>query len=308
MLKLGTQDIAAMRLGGQEIKRAYLGESLVFDLGYTITVSIDPAGSGTVTGAGQYQEGEDVTVLATPGDGYKFTGWQEDGQTVSTDAEYSFTATANRTLTAVFAVVSVSRLPEGYTEVEYIQSSGTQYINTGVGQSSLMKFVIDYEVIAFGGSSQYPSCSIFYSSSPILYGYSYAFIANQYQDEIVIQCGYTRNSYRNAAKVSGMPRRLSLTVDRPNLTIDISGEPTVKMVENNGANSNSMIYLLGYITSSPAFGSTRLYSCQIDADGVGVRDFVPCIDPSGAVGLYDLATDAFYGNSGSGAFAAGPAV
>ena len=69
---------------------------------YTISASIDPAGSGTVTGAGQYQKGAIVTLVAAAGDGYEFSGWQENGQTVSTGETYTFTATAARTLTAAF--------------------------------------------------------------------------------------------------------------------------------------------------------------------------------------------------------------
>ena len=107
MLRLGSQNISALYLGGQEIKRAYLGDALVFDSApavrtYTITASIDPSGAGTVTGAGQYKEGESVTIRAVPGDGYKFTGWRENGVAVSTNEVYTFTVTGNRTFTAAF--------------------------------------------------------------------------------------------------------------------------------------------------------------------------------------------------------------
>jgi len=71
---------------------------------YTITATIDPAGSGTVTGAGQYKEGDTATITAEPADGYKFTGWQENGQIVSTDANYTFTVTADKNFSATFKV------------------------------------------------------------------------------------------------------------------------------------------------------------------------------------------------------------
>ena len=67
---------------------------------YTITVT---AGSGgTVSGSGEYSEGPEVTVTATPATGYHFTGWMENDRQVSTDATYTFKATGDRTLTAKF--------------------------------------------------------------------------------------------------------------------------------------------------------------------------------------------------------------
>ncbi len=69
---------------------------------YTVTVSANDAAYGTVTGGGTYNENDSVTVTATPYNGYQFVKWTEGGQDVSTNASYTFTATANRTLVAVF--------------------------------------------------------------------------------------------------------------------------------------------------------------------------------------------------------------
>ena len=70
---------------------------------YTITVSASPRDGGTVTGGGSYQQGQSCTVSATPNTGYTFTNWTENGNVVSTNANYTFTVTGNRTLVANFS-------------------------------------------------------------------------------------------------------------------------------------------------------------------------------------------------------------
>lgn len=80
-----------------------LDELLVTDdTTYTIAASVAPNGSGTITGAGTYASGASVTLTATAGTGYTFTNWTENGNAVSTDATYRFTASQNRTLVANF--------------------------------------------------------------------------------------------------------------------------------------------------------------------------------------------------------------
>ncbi len=69
---------------------------------YTISASANPAEGGSVSGAGEYEEGKTVTLTATPNEGYSFVKWTENGTAVSTDATYSFTASADRTLVAIF--------------------------------------------------------------------------------------------------------------------------------------------------------------------------------------------------------------
>ena len=70
-----------------------------------IRLQTSDASGGTVSGKGVYKNGETVTVTATvnENDGYQFKGWQENGQIISgADATYTFNASGDRTLTALF--------------------------------------------------------------------------------------------------------------------------------------------------------------------------------------------------------------
>ena len=69
---------------------------------YTITVSANPANAGTVSGGGTFQQGQTCTVHATPATGYTFVRWTENGNQVSTNANYTFTVNGNRNLVAQF--------------------------------------------------------------------------------------------------------------------------------------------------------------------------------------------------------------
>ena len=59
------------------------------------------------------------------------------------------------------------------------------------------------------------------------------------------------------------------------------------------------------------FRSARMnfYSCEIYDNGTLIRSFIPCKNPSGTIGLYDIVNSKFYTNVGSGGtFTAGPEV
>ncbi|MBR4487417.1 MAG: hypothetical protein IKO89_02510, partial [Bacteroidales bacterium] len=65
-------------------------------LAYTVSVSADPAEYGTVTGGGSYDYGTSCTVTAAPSNAtYRFVNWTQNGNVVSTDANYTFTVPAH---------------------------------------------------------------------------------------------------------------------------------------------------------------------------------------------------------------------
>ena len=68
-----------------------------------ITATSANTSAGTVSGSGQYCQGDICTLKATANSGYTFMDWADaSGVVVSTDANYSFTVTTSRTLTAHF--------------------------------------------------------------------------------------------------------------------------------------------------------------------------------------------------------------
>jgi len=72
---------------------------------YSISVSANPSEGGSASGGGTFDHGQQVNLSATPNTGYEFSNWTEGGSVVSTDADYSFTATGDRTLVANFEMI-----------------------------------------------------------------------------------------------------------------------------------------------------------------------------------------------------------
>lgn len=67
------------------------------------TVSVQAQGSGSVSGAGSYETGAQVTLTATPVSGYSFAGWYDNsGTLISSQSTYTFTASGNVQLVGRF--------------------------------------------------------------------------------------------------------------------------------------------------------------------------------------------------------------
>ena len=73
----------------------------------TIVVSADPLAGGSVIGEGDYNLGENVTVIASANADYNFVKWTENGNQVSASASYEFTVNGNRTLVANFTLKTI---------------------------------------------------------------------------------------------------------------------------------------------------------------------------------------------------------
>ena len=81
-------------------------------LDYDVIVSVNPESAGSVTGAGNYNHGDNVTLTATTNEGYKFVNWTENGNIVSANTKYTFKITSNRNLVANFELLDDPEQPE----------------------------------------------------------------------------------------------------------------------------------------------------------------------------------------------------
>ena len=172
-----------------------------------------------------------------------------------------------------------------YTQLEYIESTGTQYIDTSVGFN--YEITMDIQFINNNSNEQ-------------LMGHSAA--GGSYFG--INKDGYYENGRSPEFSYLGTDRRtIKLIGTSKTQTLIVEGETSTI------SRSSSTVYsfkLLGGLRNYPC--SAKLYSCQFYVDGTLVRDYVPCETSEGEIGLWDNVEGKFYGNNGEGKFIAGPEV
>ena len=190
-------------------------------------------------------------------------------------------------------------LPSGYKRLKYIQSSGTQYIDTEFknNQNSRICMVIKADSPsatswAFGGrtSNTRATMGVFW-----------------YPSNSAWTADYNGNGQRYAFGSSIRSSDL-LTIDFNKNVLLINGKQ--KTFTSATFQSTASIVLLAVNTGGKVSGniSAKLYSCQIYDNGTLIRDYIPCQTVAGDIGLWDDVNRVFYGNAGSGTFMAGPVI
>lgn len=188
-----------------------------------------------------------------------------------------------------------AKLPAGYTELGYIQSSGAQYINTEFNPNQDTRVVIDVDVLSSqAAEGHFASC--------IGGGYYYTLYVNASR-----VCGTRYAAQALKTFGSALSAGTRYVIDK-NKNVTTIGENSA----THTAATFQMAYPLTIFCRNNAgtkdrYISTKLYSCQIYDNGTLVRDFVPAKrDSDGVAGLYDLVNKVFYASASSTDFIAGP--
>lgn len=187
-------------------------------------------------------------------------------------------------------------LPSGYTKLAYIQSSGTQWINTGFKPTGSSKVICDF--LAYDQSTSQQGV---FGSRP---GASGRFTLFTGKSTSALQADYdtaqTLANENNA--ISGVDLTQRVVIAMSNELI-VNGT-IIKSVAVASFSSTYDLYLFANnnIGAVQLPAKLKLYASRIYNNNTLVRNFQPCINTSGAVGLYDLVGRQFYGNAGTGAF------
>ena len=189
-------------------------------------------------------------------------------------------------------------LPEGYTKVMWIESTGAQYIDTGFKPNSNTRAVIKIQCLKGSTGGNYPGIlsarNSDFSNSFSLFITS----ANKYMTAYNANMGDDFGAFDTQIHVFDKNKGVTYFDDTEVSTI----------VSSDFQCGFNLFLLASSSGASPAYDflSAKIFYCQIYDNGTLVRDYVPCIAPSGEAGLYDQVNGQFYGNAGTGNFIPAP--
>jgi len=295
---------------------------------YTLTYACGTGATGTAPNQQtNIHYGDTVSVSGAGGcakTGHTFAGWAVSGTSdvitattwphdITWDYDGSKTFTAQWTANT-YSISYVgnggtagSLLPDGYTQLEYIQSDGNQYIVTNFTPSSDFKHTIVFEGLS-GNSNSYIAGTVASAAGRA--------------GNVRINGSYINGVYgNNPSNGAGM---LIDTTKTGGMSVLNGKSVLVLDLHNNAANSITLNGVQVASTNTARITSTapmnlfaldsnyrskiRLYSDTIEQNGALVHNYVPAQNSNGVVGLYDTVTGVFFTNRGNGSFTPGNPV
>lgn len=187
-------------------------------------------------------------------------------------------------------------LPSGYIKLDYIQSSGTQYINTGFTPKGNSRVVMDFENMLIPADA----AALFGARTDTEKN-----VFGMWFDTTAVQPHYGNVTYNtNPIAVASYNVRQIYDLNKGVATVGGTSVTFNQLTFNSGCNLTLLaINTNGTVDERRASG--KLYSAKIYDNGTLVRDFIPCKNASGTIGLWDNVNSVFYANAGTGTFSTG---
>ena len=182
-------------------------------------------------------------------------------------------------------------LPSEYTAVDYIESSGTQYIDTGFKPNQNTRMTANIDILSTIGYTNVGG----------------ARDGNTNQFHIII----TPGNYFDARYSSSSKGVTTTLIGKHNFdfnknTLIIDDGTYIFTSTTFQSQYNAYIFAVNNAGSATQNANYKLYNMEWYDNGTLIRDYIPCYRNSdNEVGLYDLVNDTFYTNQGTGVFTYG---
>lgn len=214
-------------------------------------------------------------------------------------------------------------LPNEYTQVEYIESTGTQYIDTRYKPNAKTSINVKYypaqasTFMCIYGTQDSTGSNRFYG---LISSTQFRFQINSNASNPPNFWGLNKNGTFNENKNGTFAETqcvVDLTVDNVNKKVSIKSDEYTGDISfsgtvfGNNLNCTYNMLLLSRSTTGTAGNnfSGRIYGFSIKDNNIPARNFVPARRNSDNVlGMYDTVSNTFFINQGTGTFTAGSDV
>lgn len=198
-------------------------------------------------------------------------------------------------------------VPDAFQQVEYIEATGTQWIDTGIEARGYHTIYADGKatdgeksslIQAFGDTAYRLGNKLFGGSKKIGY---YWTLASETQRQ-----GYTEITYDNLNGID-ITNRFQVTQSASGITIK-QGD-LVKTVSYSGSSTDSVENNWWLFKSNEDVNYGTLYEAKIIEGDVLIHHYIPCYRKSdNVIGVYDAINGGFLTNAGEGEFLKGDDV
>lgn len=187
--------------------------------------------------------------------------------------------------------------PRGVNYVEYIESTGTQWIDTEIKPNQDTRVVIDCQRTASTTGYPFP----FGGRAGLTSGMDAALGATQ--------VFYHFGGNYQFVDFAGTGDRMTIDANGPTATFTTATDAvTVTLAAATFSETNNLaLFSLnegGNVYTDGSAFTGIIWSCKIYQGGALVRDMWPCYDPDGVVCMYDRVSKEYLYNAGTGEFIA----
>lgn len=193
-------------------------------------------------------------------------------------------------------------LPPEYQQVEYLESTGTQYINTNIQNNVQFDY---YVKLCFTGYTTANDNSNYIFG---VWGYdNRRFVAiNITSGQLSI--GYSTGFSSGGNITLNTIHEISGNLHSGSQTLHLDGVQKITMTNSGNITpvKNILFLAANSVNSIVDYSKAKVYRFTLTYNGTAILDFIPCYRKSDSKpGMYDLVTDTFFTNAGTGEFSVG---
>ena len=188
-------------------------------------------------------------------------------------------------------------LPSNYTQLDYIESTGTQYIDTGINADSNKRVVMDMQYTDISNNNNTNMFAIRSTDTGVIRFHVmlnsiFSFFAGN--SNVPVNQINVRDTNRHLFDFDVKNGKVILDNITQNFTVnDFDVQANIYLFARNGINT------------ARYYNKSKVYKCSIYDNNILVRNFIPCKNPNNEIGLYDTVSKTFFANQGTGNFVAG---